>query len=398
MPRKANLGGSLEKSKTPTESRAASSDRSYTSPVGHRFAKDSDKDTAGPTRNLPAGRFAFVDALRAVAAVSVFLFHSLAGQHIPGVYASFSPTMQLIIQHSDVGVAIFFVLSGFVISHSLFNRELSIANVGRFMLKRSLRLDPPYWVTIALTCLIAIAKGAYSFSALQIAVHLAYAQDLLGFGNISPIFWTLCLEVQFYLVFALLLLTRLRSILILAFVASIPLSAIVLWHGLFTTLWYGFLLGVGAYMSWCDRKNVYLFLPYASCLGIIAVHRGDAFMIVSVTTSLSLYIVAALGRMATLMNWRWIQFLGTISYSLYLIHNPITGITFRVGQVLGTTISAEILTWVAAICASVAAAWIMWRVVERPSMKLSQMIQLKRCNDDPLASGATRRMVESGLS
>ena len=249
-----------------------------------------------------------------------------------------------------------------------------------------------------LSRLLEISKVMRPQGALQIAVHLAYAQDLLGFGSISPIFWTLCLEVQFYLVFALLLLTRLRWILILAFVASIPLSGIVLWHGLFTTLWYGFLLGVGAYMSWNDRKNVYLFLPYAICLGIIAIYRGDAFMIVSVTTSLALYIVAALGRMATLMNWRWIQFLGTISYSLYLIHNPITGITFRVGSVLGASISAEIITWVAAIFASVAAAWIMWRVVERPSMRLSHMIQLKRCNDGPLASGATRRIVEGGLS
>ena len=49
-----------------------------------------------------------------------------------------------------VGVDIFFVLSGFVIAYSVREARITPRFLGRFALRRSIRLDPPYWITIAI--------------------------------------------------------------------------------------------------------------------------------------------------------------------------------------------------------------------------------------------------------
>lgn len=48
-----------------------------------------------------------------------------------------------VLDHGNLGVAVFFVLSGFVIAHSLHGVRVTPSVVGRLMLRRSLRLDPP---------------------------------------------------------------------------------------------------------------------------------------------------------------------------------------------------------------------------------------------------------------
>jgi peptidoglycan/LPS O-acetylase OafA/YrhL len=58
-------------------------------------------------------------------------------------------------------------------------------------------------------------------------------------------------------------------------------------------------------------------------------------------------VVGIAGRLQTGLNWRWLQFLGLISYSLYLIHNLVTGAAFRIGFILtGRSVFTEVLWWV----------------------------------------------------
>jgi peptidoglycan/LPS O-acetylase OafA/YrhL len=312
-------------------------------------------------------RFTLVDALRGLAAISVVLYHA-TGQ-IVALAALMPAWLYVLLSSGKLGVAIFFVISGFVIAHSLRGASLTVSSAGRFMLKRSLRLDPPYWFAIALTCSIAAVKGTADFTTPQILAHFFYLQDLIGFQAISPIFWTLCLELQFYLVFALLLVTRSKAVLGVAFIFSLPLSVYPIHDGLFTSLWYGFLLGVAAYkaMPW--------FAAYAGALCLIGIYQRDAFMLICVATALLLFMASMLGTLTTWLNWRWLQFLGTISYSLYLVHNPVTGAVFRIGYVLmPKTPTSEAICWVASILASIFAAWLMWLAIERPSIRLSKQL------------------------
>lgn len=312
-------------------------------------------------------RFTLVDGLRGIAALSVVLYHALGADHVANLAAIMPGWLRTLILSGNLGVAIFFVLSGFVIAHSLRDEGLTARDAGHFMLKRSIRLDPPYWFAIAIACSIAAAKGVADYSAPQIVAHFFYLQDLLGFKSISPVFWTLCLELQFYLVFALLLMTRTRAAIGIAAALSLPLSLYPIHEGLFTLLWYGFLLGAAAYRA--ERW----FVPYAAALSAIGIYRHDAFVLVCVATAVLLFTASMKGTLTVWLNWRWIQFLGTISYSLYLIHNPVTGATFRIGYALTSkTPATEAFWWAVSIIASLVAAWLMWLAIEQPSIRLSK--------------------------
>jgi peptidoglycan/LPS O-acetylase OafA/YrhL len=159
---------------------------------------------------------------------------------------------------------------------------------------------------------------------------------------------------------------------------SVPLSLFVILPGLFTSLWYGFLLGAGAYMSWKDQRAAPWFLIYAAIMFGLGVYRLEVFMLVCVVAGLALFTFARFGHLSTLLSWRWLQFLGTISYSLYLIHNPITGATFRIGyRLTERTMATEALWWAVSVLACVGAAAVMWWAIERPSLWLSKILTLR---------------------
>ncbi|RYG67778.1 acyltransferase, partial [bacterium] len=139
----------------------------------------------------------------------------------------------------EYGVEIFFVLSGFVIAHSLWGQRITPRFAGNFALRRSLRLDPPYWVMI-LFCmfwpyLVFPTKLEGFFARFDgwrgIVVNALYLPDIIWWRDalgwiaqrlpnsawwqsvlpivwhdrIVGVAWTLCLEVQFYLAYIVLL-------------------------------------------------------------------------------------------------------------------------------------------------------------------------------------------------
>jgi len=334
-------------------------------------------------------RFAYVDGLRGVAVSMVVLFHAVEGDHIRTLFSTFPTCIQVMLRHGDFGVAIFFVLSGFVIAHSL-RAELSPTGALRFVLRRSLRLDPPYWVAIAIGILFAllaslavVGRPADTFSTAQIISHLFYLQGILGYKNINPVFWTLCLEIQLYLAYALLRLTRYTPILCAAFGASLiwPLGLHDGWPGVFVGFWFAFLLGAGAYLAWTNLSARPWFLGYAAVISAAALYRLDYFALVCCITGISLLIVSVANLQTDLMNWRWLQYLGMISYSLYLIHNPITGAVFRVGFLLTErSIYTEAGWWLVSLATCIAAAALLWRLVERPSMLLAKRLDARLAN------------------
>ena len=165
-------------------------------------------------------RFLFVDGLRGIAAMLVVLGHFRGAVNETAVSEWIWSPIETFFSYGYLGVDIFFVISGFVISYSVRNADHTPGFLFRFGLRRSIRLDPPYWLTIFLE-LILIKLGLLIFPHLdssfpsleKILAHFIYMQNLLGYGNILAVFWTLCYEVQFYLVFVsfLVLLRNLRG-------------------------------------------------------------------------------------------------------------------------------------------------------------------------------------------
>ena len=114
----------------------------------------------------------------------------------------------------------------------------------------------------------------------ELVAHVLYLQDILGYPNINSVFWTLCLEVQYYLIYVVLLaVTRNNpnapyqgkpTIAIIGAAALISLlwpTGVIqdgLWPGSFLPFWHSFLLGVATYWSLRNPKIVPNLMAFTS--------------------------------------------------------------------------------------------------------------------------------------
>lgn len=325
----------------------------------------------------PKPKFALIQALRGIAALWVVLFHCQAAGH--GSNWLFS--------YGNNGVAIFFALSGFVIAHSIRGQQITFEYVGRFALRRSIRLDPAYWASIALFLAFAVVSAMAKHqpfippSSGQLAANLTYTQLFLGYHSINDVYWTLCYEVQFYLVlvFCVMAAQRFGTI-----VYAVPFAAAALFGtgalssppGLFLNLWHCFFLGALAYWAMTSKTAM---MAFGALAAIVLLSSPTVFAVICLATAAGLLLA---GKSGFIERGKSLTFLGTISYSLYLTHNPIAGASFFL---LGNHWFALPITVV--VCVGAATAF--WYAIERPTQRLAQRIG----SAGPNASGESRNLV-----
>lgn len=340
--------------------------------------------------------FTVVQALRGIAALWVVLFHAGEGAGLVALKAALpGPLTAAIFDAGHFGVAMFFALSGFVIAHSLRDPPPEWRFIGRFALRRSLRLDPPYWASIvlvvAMAWLSAHAKhvGFVAPRPGTVAAHLLYLQILLRSPAINTVYWTLTYEIQFYLFFATSLVTAKKlcrrtawawpatwaAMTGLALAAALGLFSGVR-DGLFVELWSSFFVGVLGYRA---PRSVAAAIATALLVGCMALGpAATGFSRISGGTAVLLAISLRRGWIKTWLNWRGLQFLGAISYSLYLVHNPLTGATsFLMRKALGQGLAASMATLVAVLIASIGGAAAFWQLIERPAHRWSRRVSTR---------------------
>lgn len=344
-------------------------------------------------------RLLAIDGLRGVAAMAVVLFH-LSGnlaQDLPSVLPSWIIT---IFQYGFIGVPIFFVLSGFVISASVRTSGVTLGYLGRFALRRSLRLDPAYWCAMLLAIVMLVVKETilgYSVEypgAKDVLIHALYLQDIFSLDyQLSSVFWTLCLEIQFYLFYVfslyfmcrfklgrvidlhswLMLVTGVLSILIYSKILNIYVP------GWFVPYWHFFVLGClaqRAIMYGGTHKRIfYAFLMFDTFSLVLG--ANIAYTISAVFCAAFIFGLGIVGLLKTALNYNWLQFLGKISYSLYLVHPEIGWKTI---SVLMAIPQFKLLPYYSliALCvglvSSIISAYVFYRIIERPSMNLAKKI------------------------
>ena len=371
-------------------------------------------DGPRPGSRSSGERLLFVDGLRGLAASWVVLFHADAGGHIPDLARALPGWLyRPIFQLGGAGIAIFFAVSGFVISHSLRARTIDAKFFGRFTLRRAARLDPPYFASIVVFLAFALLSAKVKHEPFEppavgrLLAHLFYLQNILGYAPIDIIYWTLCLEIQFYLVYcaseglaqrlsrrsggraaALLVFGPLAVVALLwgtGTIAALP------WPGLFVSHWHGFLLGVFAHWAYTKRAPAYVFWAFAAIL--LGASR-TSFNLVCVLTASALVLAGRLGTFGSWMSARPWQTLGRVSYSLYLTHGPVTGASFFVLYALaGKRLVTEAIALPLVLVACVAVAAGFWWLVERPCLALSHKLALGTRPREPERVRASARAV-----
>jgi peptidoglycan/LPS O-acetylase OafA/YrhL len=232
----------------------------------------------------------------------------------------------------------------------------------------------------------------------QTLAHLIYAQEMLGYGDIVSVFWSLCYEIQFYLLFITLLVLWQRArgfefprvrrgaaIVVLSGLFAISLVLRYSGHhlpvpGVALERWFQFFLGVLTY--WVISKRVapsYLGLAYILYVAAMAAYHVNVTELLSLVVSLSVLLLGRRDLLDSVFASRPLQFMGRISYSFYLIHVPIgwrwISLLERV-KGSGFGLGWAWIAFASACGITIGASTLMWWLIELPTTRLSKRIRL----------------------
>lgn len=317
-----------------------------------------------------------LDGLRALAFLAVFIHHAVGHAQWTGF----------------LGVHLFFVLSGFLITRILANdSEPSLSNrLSRFYWRRTLRIFPLYYFTLAwLALLSSLPHPWWSVSyLLNIKVYL----DRL-WPNPTMHIWSLCVEEQFYLIWPLLFwLTapkyRLHLILGLLVLSKISRAWFLEldtlpWYKVLTPICGEYLLW-GALAGWWEKQDRPLRYPADVLVGFGVVLVVLALMLPADNFAVALldgtpdgigYALIVLGLwrstslVARVMSWSPLVYLGKISYGLYVYHIFIVVGPLR--QLLPeNTWMVTLGPWLFDLPVTILLATVSYYVLERPFLRL----------------------------
>jgi peptidoglycan/LPS O-acetylase OafA/YrhL len=353
-------------------------------------------------------RFVIIDGLRGLASLWVVLLH--LEQALEEPLSHLIPYIFLkIMQLGALGVEVFFVLSGFVIAHAVGTHPITARFIGRFALRRSLRLDPPYWTAMAVMlggyCITRGIRAVYEYWGWRaLLANMFYLHDIFSvrpagdaqYWRVLQVSWTLCLEIQFYLVFVCLLGIAQRvsrhfehSTYLVVF-APLALCSVYRWYfrsdWSFFGMWHMFFLGAYLYSAIFQQADKRWFFVFTGLIGICAVGTFNAEGCVALATATLIYVAASRDHLYDWLANRTLQYLGRISYSLYLIHAVVGGYTIWYLRQYFASTAAAIPVFAAGLFGSIASADLLFRLVERPGIAVARRIELVRESGDDVRS------------
>jgi peptidoglycan/LPS O-acetylase OafA/YrhL len=322
-----------------------------------------------------------LDPMRGVAALAVVLFH-FSGMLLPSITPN---ALTDPLWAGKLGVQFFFVISGFVIPYALFRSGYTLKGFWTFMGRRFVRIAPPAY--IALLPMIVLHYLAVYFTgrgiegsdypglnAASILGNLAFIPEYIGSAYFNFVYWTLTVEFEFYIVIALVFPLiaqgspnwRIAAVLlgILALAAVLP-EPKFMQHAMY------FVLGVVVFLwQWTTADR--------TMLGAVAALAAAEGFLIGTPGAAPASLLAAL-IIFSRTTWRSAptDWLGRISYSLYITHIP-AGCFAEVAlkRVLPwhTTPGGKLVMLVIYVVLALLVAWLFHRFLEKPFLLLSKRI------------------------
>lgn len=321
-----------------------------------------------------------IDSLRAFAAISVCLFHFICTT----VGLEYPAAMSAVFAYGQNGVLVFFVISGFIIPWSMYDKNYRPGSVLKFMAKRLIRLEPPYLASILLILIIAFIKTRFhigveapeAITPARIGLHFGYLINFFPeYKWLNNVYWTLAIEFQYYL---------LMSFLYVLFVHKNLWLRILAYLLCFGMAWFVpdstashfpayaplFLFGISVFQY---KANLVGMLECGIVIVACFIYNYAAVSTASACFGLATALVILFFSVAKVPILDW---LGKMSYSIYLIH-PVVGaavINF-LSRYAHSTVQ-KLLILLAGLIVTFVSSYIMYLLIEKPSKKLSSKIKL----------------------
>jgi len=307
-----------------------------------------------------------LDTLRGVAILAVVFYHGFSHcdtTGLPGIVRAFFAATRF----GWLGVNLFFVLSGFLITGILLDSKGTPRYYKSFYIRRALRILPAYLLLLLLLLLlprIGVVEGRISWG--FVGLSLIYLSNVTNFFGVAMQYgplWSLAVEEQFYLLWPAAVRNLSRRALafcaLAVFLGCPLLRAIAFAYGHPAEVWYtwmvadglasGSLLAISSRTLLTDRRSMKWFSVLCITASLLLIVAGARFGTLSPgapTTLLgaslrwtlfNVLFTGTLGAALLLGASRWtrivqrpvLQFFGEISYGLYLIHTLVFEVTGR---------------------------------------------------------------------
>jgi peptidoglycan/LPS O-acetylase OafA/YrhL len=330
-----------------------------------------------------------LDGLRGIAILAVMLCHfqDPVEQSLPfGIVSK-------IIMHGGVGVDLFFVLSGYLITSILVSTKGTQNYFRAFYARRALRIFPLYFVVIALFFFAVVPVLQHHGKDLWITnqeqvwywLFLSNWRSALGYNDGAQLahLWSLAIEEQFYLLWSVVVWLvpsrHIRSVTAFAVVASLTFHLVWALNGsngrflYFSTLTRMDALALGALLSVSKPfrnfmgkfaypilvlSAIVIFVPFRHRLDLISSDIGSCAL-----------VALSLNRPVSALRATWLRTFGKYSYALYVIHYFVHGMAPALVSHFSPAVFA-LLFIILGIGVSYGAAWVSWRILEQPFLRL----------------------------
>ena len=288
-----------------------------------------------------------LDGVRGLAILSVLLLHAFAWSMELETWSGFPRWVELATRPGWMGVDLFFVLSGFLITGILLDSADKPHYFRNFYARRALRILPLYYLFLILIAVCYRNSGSYVEVS---AFYLSNMAPILGVAVLYGPLWSLSVEEHFYLLWPWLL-SRLKARRIWILAAAICIiepifRGVAFFHGwnVYEYSWFRFdSLAAGSLLASFVRSSFYtrenLFRLGLICIGAAVLLAGAGlpfglytrkrligdsllftFCAVLFTGLIAVVLSGGVSRLSTLMRSRALRRCGELSYFLYIAH------------------------------------------------------------------------------
>lgn len=306
-------------------------------------------------------------------------------------------------QFGSLGVAIFFAISGFCI-HYGFLRGKEGKDIVSFLLRRIFRIVPAFIVSmigiVFVLDAVFLYRNNFDYSLFDIAAHITFVFNFFSsVAPINPVYWTLPIEFQLYLLYILVLflLKRMRMEKILVWTLLLEGSMFLLvllfwWKGvnvsnfmIFNTplaFWFDWMIGAYVAQQYLNGKRSFSrWVLIATSAGLVMslVYLPFTYFRYMFGALLGAYLIdVAVRKKYTTKIARLFSWFGHISYSLYLWHLPVmsTAVSWLIRKkfILNTPLSRLWVELGALIVIVIPLSYLTYRFVEVPGISLGKKL------------------------